>query len=112
MTAYAIAHLWALQMGPDIVRYVEQIDSTLEPFGGRFLIHGADPDVREGEIAGDVIVVEFPDRGRATGWYESAAYQEILPLRTANADGWVVILDGVPAEHRATDIFEAPAPAT
>jgi uncharacterized protein (DUF1330 family) len=62
MPAYAIAHLWALRMGPDIVRYVEQIDSTLEPFGGRFLVHGADPDVREGELAGDVIVVEFPDR--------------------------------------------------
>jgi uncharacterized protein (DUF1330 family) len=59
-----------------------------------------------------VIVVEFPDRASAVGWYESAAYQEILPLRTANADGWVVILDGVPAEHRATDILEVPAPAT
>jgi uncharacterized protein (DUF1330 family) len=112
MTAYVIAHLWALQMGPDIVRYVERIDATLEPYDGRFVVHGSRADVREGELDGDVIVVEFPDRESAAGWYESAAYQEILPLRTANADGWVVIVDGVPAEHRATDIFEAPAPGT
>jgi uncharacterized protein (DUF1330 family) len=112
MTAYVIAHLWALQMGPEIVRYVERIDSTLEPYNGRFVVHGASPDVREGVLDGDVIVVEFPDRVSATGWYESAAYQEILPLRTANSDGWVVILDGVGAEHRATDILEATAPAT
>jgi uncharacterized protein (DUF1330 family) len=27
--------------------------------------------------------VAFPDRESATAWYESAAYQEIVPLRAA-----------------------------
>jgi uncharacterized protein (DUF1330 family) len=48
-----------------------------------------------------------PDRGSATCWYESAAYQAILPLRTRNSEGWVVIVDGVGAGHRATDILAA-----
>ena len=94
-------------MGPDIVEYVERIDATLAPFGGRFAVHGATADVREGELVGDVIVVEFPDRESAAGWYESAAYQEIVPLRAGNSDGWVVIVDGVGAGHRATDILAA-----
>jgi len=107
MTAYAIANLWALTMGPEIVRYVEQIDETLAPFGGRFAVHGSRTDVREGEFAGDVIVVEFPDRESATGWYESDAYQAIVPLRTRNSAGWVVIVDGVDDHHHATDILSA-----
>jgi uncharacterized protein (DUF1330 family) len=107
MTAYAIAHLWNLNMGPDIVRYLETIDSTLEPFGGRFVVHGSRADVREGDLPGDVVAIAFPDRERATAWYESDAYRAILPLRTENADGWVVIVDGVDASHRATDILSA-----
>ena len=35
MPAYAIAHLRSAEIGPDIVRYLEGIDATLEPFGGR-----------------------------------------------------------------------------
>lgn len=105
MTAYAIAHLRSVQMGPDIVEYLERIDATLEPFGGRFLIHGGPADVREGDWPGDLIAIEFPDRESAAGWYESPAYQEILPLRTRNADGTAFIVDGVGADHRATDIL-------
>jgi uncharacterized protein (DUF1330 family) len=54
-----------------------------------------------------MIVIEFPDRERATAWYESPAYQEILPLRTRNAEGTAVIVDGVDQDHRATDVLAA-----
>ena len=107
MTAYAIAHLRSVRVGPDIVRYLERIDATLEPFGGRFVVHGSAIDVREGEWPGDVIVIEFPDRDSATRWYESAEYQQILPLRTRNAEGSAILVDGVSPEHRATDVLEA-----
>ena len=106
MPAYAIAHLRSVRFGPDIVRYLERIDATLEPFGGRFIVHGGPVDVREGEWPGDVIVIEFPDRESATAWYESAAYQEILPLRIDNADGTAILVDGVTVDHRATDVLE------
>jgi uncharacterized protein (DUF1330 family) len=107
MNAYAIAHLRNVRVGPDIVRHLERIDATLEPFGGRFIVHGGHVDVREGEWPGTVIVIEFPDRERATAWYDSPAYQEILPLRTRNADGTAILVDGVDADHRATDVLAA-----
>jgi uncharacterized protein (DUF1330 family) len=110
MKAYAIAHLRLLRLHADIVSYIERIEATLEPYGGRYLIHGGHPvDVREGEWEGDLIVIEFPDRERATAWYESAAYQEILPLRTAHAVGPVILVDGVRAGHRATDVLSQAA---
>jgi uncharacterized protein (DUF1330 family) len=49
MNAYAIAHLRSVRVGPDIVRYLEQIDATLTPFGGRFIVHAGSAEVLEGE---------------------------------------------------------------
>jgi uncharacterized protein (DUF1330 family) len=105
MPAYAIGHLRRVKMGPDIVAYLEQIDATLEPFGGRFIIHGGVPEPVEGQWEGDLIVIAFPDRDSVRAWYRSAAYQAILPLRTAHASGEVIFVDGVSADHRATDVL-------
>ena len=107
MNAYTIGHLRSVDLNDDIRRYLERIDATLEPFGGHFLIHGGEADVREGEWPGVLIVIEFPDRERASGWYESDAYKAILPLRTENADSSVFIIDGVARDHRATDVLAA-----
>lgn len=105
MTAYAVAHLRTVDRGPDIVEYLERIDSTLRAFGGRFLIHGGRQDVIEGPWPGTLIVIEFPDRERAEGWYTSEEYQRILPLRTGNSDGVALLADGVSADHLATDVL-------
>jgi len=40
MSTYAVAHLRSVTMGPDIVEYLQRVDATLEPFGGRFLVQG------------------------------------------------------------------------
>lgn len=107
MSSYAVAHVQSVNPGPEIVEYLERIDSTLVPFGGRFLIHGDPAEAREGHFSGDLIVIEFPDRDRAIGWYESPAYREIIDLRRENTTGWVVLIDGVPAHHRAVDVLSA-----
>ena len=106
MSAYALAHLRNVRMGPQIVEYLQKIDATLAPFGGRFLIHGGNREVVEGTWPGDIIVIAFPDRGHVRAWYSSPAYQAILRLRTENSDGDVIIADGVDEGHQATDILE------
>lgn len=105
MKAYAVAHLRKVAPGPAITAYLEQIDATLTPFGGRFLVHGGPKTQLEGCWPGDLIVIGFPHRAAALGWYESPAYQRILTLRTDHAEGDVIIVDGVPPDHRATDIL-------
>ena len=106
MTAYAIAHLHDVEFGAEIVEYLERIDGTLAPFEGGFVVHGARPDIREGEWKGDLIMIAFPDIARARAWYESQAYQRILPLRMRNARGALILIDGVDEGHRATDILK------
>ena len=105
MSTYVIAHLHTVELGADITRYLQRIDATLAPFHGQFLVHGAPPEVLEGDWRGDLIVVAFPDRQLATAWYASAAYQNIIRLRTDNSEGDVILVDGVSPEHRATDIL-------
>lgn len=102
MTAYAIAHLRTPQLNADVVDYIERIQATLDSFGGRFLVHGGDVDVREGEWPGTIVIIEFPDAETAAAWYESPEYQEILPLRTNHIDSVALIVRGVPADYDAT----------
>lgn len=101
MPAYALAHLRSVDFNDEIVEYIERIDATLEPFDGRFLVHGVMPTVIEGPFPGNLVLIEFPDRPRAEAWYESDAYQAILPLRTDNSDSVAIIVDGVAPGYRA-----------
>nr|WP_163502671.1 DUF1330 domain-containing protein [Halomonas socia] len=105
MTAYAIARLQDVLMGPEIVEYLEEIDATLAPYGGHYLIHGGTIQVLEGSWQGDIIMLGFPDLEQAQAWYHSEAYRRILPLRTANAVGDVILVEGVPEGHRGIDIL-------
>ena len=100
MTAYAIAHLRTPQINGDVLDYIERIQDTLDPFGGRFIVHGpTEIDVREGEWPGTIVIIEFPSMAKATAWYDSDGYQEILPLRTRHIDGTAMIVPGVPADY-------------
>ena len=107
MTAYAIGHLRNVVLNQGIVDYLHGIDPTLAPFGGRFIIHGGPKDELEGRFVDDLIVISFPDLDAARGWYNSAAYQALVPLRKQGAEGEVFLIDGVDREHKATDILQS-----
>ncbi|WP_020523646.1 DUF1330 domain-containing protein [Catelliglobosispora koreensis] len=99
MSAFAIAHLRTPQINVDVLEYLDRIQATITPFSGRFRVHGPTVEVVEGNWPGSIVVIEFPDRESATGWYKSQAYQEILPLRTRHIEGDAIIVDGVPADY-------------
>jgi uncharacterized protein (DUF1330 family) len=105
MPAYAVGHLHDVNVGPEIVEYLHRIDETLAPFGGRFIIHGGPVTILEGSWSGDLIVIAFPDMKNARAWYESPIYRQILPLRTNNSRGDVFFIEGVDADHKATDVL-------
>lgn len=101
--AYVIGYLQDVRFGEDIATYLSTIDATLEPFEGRFLIHGGELSPLEGRWDGDLIIIGFPDRAAALAWYRSPAYQAIVPLRTENSAGIVAVVDGVAPGHRGAD---------
>ncbi|MBM7489096.1 uncharacterized protein (DUF1330 family) [Micromonospora luteifusca] len=105
--AYALAHLRRAPVHADVLEYLERIQSTLTPFGGRFIVHGGVVDVLEGSWPGDVVIIEFPDLTRARSWYQSSAYQEIKTLRTRHLTADVILVEGVEADHSSAQMAAA-----
>lgn len=58
----------------DVDRFGEEYDPAVAEYGGAVLVRSSDPDVLEGEPAGDsVFVVKFPTVEAAKAWYREAA---------------------------------------
>jgi uncharacterized protein (DUF1330 family) len=64
-----------------VKNYVAHIPSTLEPFGGRFLVRGGKATRVEGDALPRISIIEFDSLEKAQGWYNSAAYQKLVPVR-------------------------------
>ncbi|WP_028934560.1 DUF1330 domain-containing protein [Pseudonocardia spinosispora] len=100
MPAYVIANLHEVTLHPEIAEYIERITATFEPFGGRFLVHGATgQEVKEGGWSGDVVMIGFPGIAEARAWWDSPAYQEIAPLRSRHIKSDIILIDGVAADY-------------
>jgi uncharacterized protein (DUF1330 family) len=94
MPAYVIAqmHVHDLQ---GYTEYASKVMATVQPFGGR-LVAANDVDAREGSPPYPRTVIgEFPTLAAAQAWYESDAYQAVLPLRTASTTGTLFIVEGL-----------------
>ncbi|MFJ5260510.1 DUF1330 domain-containing protein [Streptomyces sp. NPDC088387] len=96
MPAYVIAHLQDAAPHPDVAEYIERIPGTFAPYGGRFLVHFAQHEVKEGTWPGAVVVIGFPGTAEARAWWDSPAYQEIAPLRARHIAGDIILVEGVP----------------
>ncbi len=93
MPAYGFAHLRSRRNHSDIIEYLERIQATLDPFAGRFVIHGPPVEVVEGTWPGSMVLIEFPGLAEARAWYDSPAYRAILSLRTDHVEGDLVLIE-------------------
>ena len=59
---------------------------TLVPYGGEFLAKGPIKALHGNAPYQTKVVIQFPDRDSAVGWYESAAYQALIPIRNQGMD--------------------------
>jgi uncharacterized protein (DUF1330 family) len=96
MSTYLINHLRLPGGVPNEegLTYLERVEATVRPYGGRWLAQG-EGDVLEGAWPGSVVLMEFPSRAAAEGWYGSPEYQAILPLRINNSIADVILVDRV-----------------
>ncbi|MFT2099306.1 DUF1330 domain-containing protein [Marinomonas sp. 2405UD66-6] len=80
MTSLVIVDLTPINK-EKMAEYSAQAAETLKPFAGHFIAKGAF-DVLHGDTAHSVkAIIQFPDQKSAKDWYNSDAYQAILPLR-------------------------------
>jgi uncharacterized protein (DUF1330 family) len=74
--------------------YVAALPDILRKFGGRYVTRGGRADVVEGKSRSRIVVLEFPSYEAAMACYRSPEYAKAIPLRTANADADLIVIEG------------------
>ncbi len=86
MTAYLIGHI-TVKDADKWSEYRSKVPDTLDPWGAELVLRGKRAAVLSGrhDLA-DTVFIRFPDQESLVNWYNSAAYQELIPLREQAAD--------------------------
>ena len=94
MSAYIVANITEM-LNPEILKeYSAKNAPILKEYGGKVISAGA-PEIMEGDPAGiRSVVIEFADRDAAKGWYNDAAYQEIIPMRQQGCRSTMILMNG------------------
>lgn len=100
---YAIGYLTDIEINDDLLSYMAQVETTMQEFGGHWVVHGTTPEWREGSATGDIVLIGFPNIETARAWYESDAYQAIIELRSRHSRSHIALLDGVPPGYSTRD---------
>lgn len=75
--------------------YQKAVPATLEAFGGKFIVRGGKMKIWEGEWPHSrLVIIEFPSREAAEGWYRSPEYQKIIGLRLGSTVTNLIIVEG------------------
>ena len=82
-----------------IKAYSAQVESTFKPFSGRFIVRGGNMDVKEGFGAqGRLVIIRFDSLKQAQAWYDSPAYQKIMPIRQRSGNSRTYVVEGLPEQ--------------
>jgi uncharacterized protein (DUF1330 family) len=77
--------------------YAAHAQSTVEPFGGRYLVRGGRNVGIEGEPPkGRIVISVFDSFEKAQAWRNSPAYVKIAAVREREASSRQYIVEGVP----------------
>lgn len=93
MTAYIIARIEVTNLDA-YKEYAAKTPALAESFGGRFLVKAGAFEQVEGTGPDRHVVIEMPDVKTAKAFYNSPAYQQILPIALNNSNRDLVIVEG------------------
>jgi uncharacterized protein (DUF1330 family) len=75
--------------------YREKVGAVSASFGGRYVVRRSEPVVLDGEWSPKrLVIIEFDSPEQVRAFYDSSAYQAILPHRLRSTKGHVLLLTG------------------
>lgn len=75
--------------------YKSLTPTSIQAYGGRFIVRGAPVETLEGTWApGRLVMVEFPDKATAQAWWESEEYAEAKAIRQRTAETEMILVEG------------------
>jgi uncharacterized protein (DUF1330 family) len=76
--------------------YGQQIGTTVERYGGHYLVRGGSTEVVEGDWSPTIpVIIEFPSLQQAHQWYGSEEYQQLVAMRSGAARLNAVFIQGL-----------------
>ena len=64
-------------------QYVAAVPATLVKYSGEFLVKGIFENLSGNTDYEMQVILAFPNKEQASGWYYSAEYQALIPMRDA-----------------------------
>jgi uncharacterized protein (DUF1330 family) len=72
-----------------------KVPATMQAFGGKYLVRGGKVTPLDGEAPKRVVVSVLDSAEKAQAWRDSAAWKELMPMRTKAAKTRAYIVEGV-----------------
>ena len=78
--------------------YAGRVPETLEPFGGKFIVRGAEPVILDAsrKPPGYIVIIQFPSMKDLRAWWDSPMYSSIRPIRERLTTGQNYAVEGLP----------------
>ncbi len=104
MSAYCFFDVREITDHAKVEQYLAGVFSTVERYGGRYLVLGGKSDLIEGDWQPVYpVIVEFSDGQQAQRWYSSPEYEPLKGLRLAGTRSNAVFFEGVTSDSAQTN---------
>lgn len=92
--AYLIAHI-RIHDTAGYDRFRAMSGPAIAAHGGKVLVRNPNPETREGQLQGVVIMIEFEDIAKARAFYESPDYSAARAIREQAAETDLLLVEGL-----------------
>ena len=95
--AYYVGNVQEVRDLQAYTAYATKVSDTLTPFGGKFIVRGAEPVILDAsrKPPGYIVVIQFPSMKNLRDWWESPTYSSIRPIRERLTTGQNYAVVGV-----------------
>jgi uncharacterized protein (DUF1330 family) len=95
--AFYVANIQEVKDAQAYTAYTAKVVDTLTPYGGRFIVRGAEPMILDAsrKPPGYIVVIQFPSMKNLRDWWDSPTYSSIRPIRERLTAGQAYAVEGV-----------------
>ena len=96
--AYYVGNVQEVKDAEAYKVYASKVPDTLTPFGGKFIVRGAEPVILDAskKPPGYIVVIQFPSMKNLRDWWNSPVYSSIRPIRERLTTGQNYAVEGLP----------------
>src|SRR5207237_1981017 len=95
--AYYVGNVQEVKDAEAYKAYTGKVADALTPFGGKFIVRGAEPVILDAsrQPPGYIVIIQFPSMKNLRDWWNSPVYSSLRPIRERLTTGQNYAVEGV-----------------